>query len=282
MDKSLIKLYLFITAAAVLLVLLVPIALGHTSAWAEDAWTHVQLAASDHVMSIPQMPAQKGHIVFVMDDGWETQYTAAYPLFEKYGYPACIAVIPAAVDTDNYMSYRQLADLYLDGWDMLNHTYNHLNLAELSEQAQAEQMNKSREWLESHGLKCGADILVYPGGAFNQTTLDVMKREDFAAGRSLKSLWLADQASSLEDAEVCNLISGMPFDAVKAAVDKTMSNGSTVIFMMHKIEPITDGTHMQIEEYFLEQILSYIAAYADRLNVVTMTQLLSVKQSPNI
>jgi peptidoglycan/xylan/chitin deacetylase (PgdA/CDA1 family) len=282
MDKPLIKLYLFIGAATVLLVLLVPVALGHTSSWVEDAWTHVQLATSDHVMSVAQPTEPKGHVVFVMDDGWETQYTAARPLFDKYGYTACIAVIPAAVGTENYMSYRQLADLYLDGWDMLNHTNNHLNLAELPEQTQAEQMARGRAWLNEHGLKRGSDILVYPGGAFNQATLDAMQREGFAAGRSLKSLWLTAQDCALEDAEVCNLISGMPLDIVKAAADKAMNNGSAVIFMLHKVEPVSDDTHMQIEEAFLEQILSYIADNADKLDVVTMTQLLSVRQPPNV
>ena len=276
MDKSLIKLFVFFAVAAVLLVLLAPVALGHTSTWAEDTWTHVRLAASRRIMSVPQEADQKGHVVFVMDDGWETQYTAAYPLFKEYGYTACIAVIPAAVGSDRYMSYKQLADLYLDGWDMLNHTYNHFNLAGLSEETQLEQMDGTRAWLRNKGLSSGSDIVVYPGGAFNQTTLDVIKREGFAAGRSLKSLWLAKSGSSLEDAEVCNLISGMSFDTVKAAADKAMNNRSTVIFMLHKVEPVTDGTHMQIEAEFLEQTLGYIKANDGKLEVVTMTQLLSL------
>lgn len=281
MDKSLIKLYLFIMAAAALLVLLAPVVLGHTSTWVNNTWTHVQLAASDRTVSVPETVDKKGNAVFVMDDGWETQYTAAYPLLKKYGFPACIAVIPAPVGTEGYMSYRQLADLYLDGWDMLNHTYNHLNLAALPGDKQAEQMKRGRTWLEERGFQCGADILVYPGGAFDEATLEVMKREGFAAGRSLKSLWLTAQDCSLEDAEVCNLISGMAFDEAKAAVDKAMNNGTTVLFIMHKVEPVSDDTYMQIGEDFLDQVLSYIANNADKLNVITMTQLLSVNQSSN-
>ena len=53
---------------------------------------------------------------------------------------------------------------------------------------------------------------------------------------NLKNLWLADQNSFLEDTEVCNLISGLPFDAVKAAANKAMNNGSTEICMMQKLE----------------------------------------------
>lgn len=276
MDKSLVKLLLFIVAAAVLLVLLAPVAMGRTSAWVEDAWTHVRLAASNDVMSVPQETEQKGHVVFVMDDGWETQYTAAYPLFKKYGFPACIAVIPAAVGTDRYLSYQQLGNLYLDGWDMLNHTNNHFNLAGLSKEMQLKQMDDARTWLKDKGLGRGSDILVYPGGAFNQTTLDLMKEEGFAAGRSLKSLWLAGKDCSMEDAEVLNLISNMPFDEVKAAADKAINNRSTIIFMLHKVEPVTDDTHMQIDEEFLEQVLSYISDNSDKLEVVTMSQLLSM------
>ena len=276
MDKTLIKLYLVIALAAALMLVVLPNALGHTAAWTSDTLTRARLAAAGDVQPVSDITDKnKGEIVFVMDDGWETQYTAGYALLQNYGYKGCVAVIPAAVGMEGYMTYHQLADMYLDGWDLLNHTYNHISLPELPEIEQAEQMKRARKWLHARGFKRGADVLVFPGGSFDETTTQVMKKEGFTAGRSLKSLWDVRQDCSVEDVELCNLISGMPIEHAIKAADKAMNNGSAVIFMLHKIEPVTDGTYMQIDEPFLKQLLDYISANADRLSVVTITQLLS-------
>ncbi len=276
MDRTLIKLYLVIVAAAALMLFTLPAALGHTAAWTLDTWTRVQLAAAGDVQPISQSAAgQTGKVVFVMDDGWDTQYTAGFPLFQKYGYKGCVAVIPAAVGMDGYITYHQLAEMYMDGWDMLNHTYNHVSLPALTDEEKAAQMKRARKWLKARGFKRGADVLIFPGGAFDDATVQVMQKERFAAGRSLKSLWAVDQDCSVDGVEVCNLISGMPFENATGAVDKAMNNGSAVIFMVHKIEPVTDQTYMQVEEAFIKDLLDYISQNADRLSVITLTELLS-------
>jgi peptidoglycan/xylan/chitin deacetylase (PgdA/CDA1 family) len=173
-----------------------------------------------------------------------------------------------------YMSYPQLAELYQSGWDMLNHTYNHEDLTALSEDGLQQQMERGCAWLTEHGLKRGADVLVFPGGMFDSGTTGAMSRLGYRAGRSLKSLWLVSEDCTLENVEICNLISGMKFDTMKRAADKAMNNGSTVIFVLHRIEAVSDTSGMQIEEEALRRLLDYLSQNSGKLCVVTMTQLL--------
>lgn len=270
-----IKIYIVLAVSVVSFVLLMPAVLGHTSAWASDTVVRIELL-SQPAQAAEALPKET-RIVFVMDDGWETQYTQGYEILKKYGYSGCIAVIPAVVDTKPYMTYRQLADLYLDGWDMLNHTYNHALLTGLPQEEQSEQMITAREWLDSHGLKHGANVVVFPGGGFDSVTLEALSTSQFSAGRSLKSLWTANAGCILEDVEICSIFDTVGFEYAKSAIDKAIRTGSTLILVVHKIEPVTDSHHMQIAPEDFLRIVSYIHDHEDELSVITMTQLLNAE-----
>lgn len=279
MDKHLVKLYIVILAFLVLAILLTPVIMGRTSALVAEAATAVKLAdyKADETESIA--PAEeKGSVVIIMDDGFETQYTSGYNVLKSSGLKGAVAVIPAAVGEAGYMDYRQLAEQYMDGWDMLNHTYNHMGLTELSKEEQASQILRGRDWLRSHQLLRGSDILVYPAGRHNDLTKEALNETGTAAARSLKSVWTSELDCTLEDVEVCNVISGMPFKEITSAIDKAANNKSAVLLVLHKIEPITDDSKMQVEESTLQSIVDYIVGNSATLNVVTLSELLQMRQ----
>jgi peptidoglycan/xylan/chitin deacetylase (PgdA/CDA1 family) len=276
MDKTLIKLYIVVIAAIALAVIAAPPIIGHTAGWAKDTVTHAELlaASADDVA----MPASgTGKVVFVMDDGWETQYTKGYEVLKQYGFAACIAVIPAAVGMDGYMDYSELAELYKHGWDMLNHTYNHFSLAELGARDQKEQMVRGREWLKVRGLLRGSDIVVFPGGAFDDLTLHIMSEQGLSAGRSLKCVWVTDERGMMADTRIFNVLTTSSLENIKKEIDKAAANESTVILLFHKIEAVTDETQMQVDKQVLESIAAYIDEQGDKLSVVTLSGLLAAK-----
>jgi peptidoglycan/xylan/chitin deacetylase (PgdA/CDA1 family) len=278
MDKHLVKLYFVILVFLVLAILLTPVILDRTSALVAEAATAAKLAAYKAGETESIAPAEeKGSVAIIMDDGFETQYTSGYKVLKRSGLKGAVAVIPAAVGEAGYMNYRQLAELYMDGWDMLNHTYNHMGLTELSKEEQALQILRGRDWLRSRQLLRGSDILVYPGGNHNELTKEALKETGTAAARSLKSVWVRELDCTPEDVEVCNIISGMPVKDIKAAIDKAANNKSAVLLVLHKIEPVTDDSKMQIEESTLQSIVDYIADNGS-LNVVTLSELLQMQQ----
>lgn len=270
-----IKIYIVLIVSAVLCVMFVPAVLGYTSAWAANTTARIRLLGQP--AQTADATQDETHIVFVMDDGWDTQYTQGYSILKKYGYPGCIAVIPATVDTDNYVSYSELADLYMDGWDMLNHTYNHVQLTGMTQDKQAEQMIQARDWLTSHGLKRGSDVIVFPGGLFDAATLDALSTNHFIGGRSLKSLWTATAGCILEDVEVCSIYDDLSFDTVQAAIDKAIRGNSTLVLVIHKIEPVTEDQHMQVSPEDFSRIVDYIHDQEENLSVITMTQLIDAE-----
>lgn len=278
MDKPLLKLYLFLAVFFTLALQFIPAVASRTAAWAVQTVTRVELAmyrASTGNGSRGTPEGGKGNVVFIMDDGWETQYTRGYKKLKQYDFQACIAVIPSLVSECGYMDYHQLADLYMEGWDLLNHTYNHFNLLDLPGPEQARQVNMAQKWLNSRGLGRGSDIVVFPQGQWSESLLHLIKDEGFAAARSLDSLWSAKSDSLPGDVKFCNLISSITLDEVEAAITGAAENRSTLILILHKIEPVTVDTQMQLTEELFDCIVDLIYANANSLNVVTLTQLLA-------
>lgn len=282
MDRSLLKLYVILAASLSLVIICFPMTVAKTAGWAMETMTRAELTVySASTVKTKDTTAQgKGNVVIIMDDGWETQYTCGYQTLKQYNFKACISVIPATVNEYGYMSYRQLADLYMDGWDLLNHTYNHLNLLELSEIEQTRQINMARKWLSSRGFGRGGDIVIFPQGKSSKDLTQLLKDQGFVAARTLNGLWSAKANCTLEGVEIRNLISSISLDAVKEAVNKAINNQSTVILILHKIEPVTENTQMQLDEKMFNRIVEYLASNEHCLNVITMTELLAGGQGP--
>jgi peptidoglycan/xylan/chitin deacetylase (PgdA/CDA1 family) len=267
MAKPMIKIYAVLLISLALCLLLLPSGLGRTAAWASDASVRIRLLGNQTAKAAENITGQ-AHVIFVFDDGWDSQYIYGYETLKKYEYCGCVAVIPSAVGTQGYMTYGELADLYSDGWDILNHTYNHVLLTGLPAEEQKKQICKARKWLISRGLSRGADIVVFPAGDYDTSILQTLAANDFSAGRSLKSLWSVKAACNLEDVEICNISPGMDFEYVKNAIDKAILAKSTVILLVHKIEPVTEDTYKQLPlENFSE---SWIMSMNVRINSLSL------------
>jgi peptidoglycan/xylan/chitin deacetylase (PgdA/CDA1 family) len=245
----------------------------------EDTATGAKLAAyGAEGLDRPLSEGEKGSVVIMMDDGYESQYTRGYDILKRYGMKAAISVIPAAVGNAGYMNYQQLAELYMAGWDMMNHTYNHIELKGLGAEQQAEQISQGAEWLRGRRLARGSDILIYPGGQHDESTIDAIKKTGVAAARSLKSVWSTALGCTFEDVEICNVISGLSLENIELSIDKAANNRSAVVLVLNKIEPETDDTRMQTDEERLESIIEYIASKDDELDVITPSELLRARQ----
>jgi Polysaccharide deacetylase len=65
-------------------------------------------------------------IVISFDDNWLTQFTEAFPYMMRKGVPGTIYAIQETIGLDRYMSLPMLKDVYATGWDVGNHTTDHM------------------------------------------------------------------------------------------------------------------------------------------------------------
>src|SRR3972149_1050811 len=105
-----------------------------------------------------------GTVSFAFDDGQKSVYTLARPILAAKGVPATFFIETAPLNggetwTVNWSQLKELQDSY--GWEVGSHSVNHPYLTKTSDQTLDYELKKSREDLESHGLKVKAFATPY-------------------------------------------------------------------------------------------------------------------------
>lgn len=104
-----------------------------------------------------------GYFTITFDDGFETTYTAAYPILEAEGLRANLAINPTPIDRnwDTYLSLAQVEELHSAGWSIINHTMGHPHLPELSAAEMEAQILDAQAWIDAHGYT-GGNVFIPP------------------------------------------------------------------------------------------------------------------------
>lgn len=119
----------------------------------------------DSIKAKKKLPSRTVAITF--DDGYENNFTVAYPILKKYGFPATIFVVTDWVGRAGYISWDQIKRMADNGIDIGAHTKTHPCLTDL---------DRSRAWDEISGSKRTIEAMIghevkffcYPFGAFNE------------------------------------------------------------------------------------------------------------------
>lgn len=105
-----------------------------------------------------KIPAKSVLITF--DDGYEDFFTDAYPILQKFGYPATVFVSTGLVDNPDYLSWNQIISMR-DKILFANHTWSHKNVQVNS--AMEYEISTADTQLLDHGQN-SPKIFAYPYG----------------------------------------------------------------------------------------------------------------------
>ena len=114
-------------------------------------------------------------IAITFDDGFENNYTAAFPVLKKLGIPATIFICPGLVGKEDYLTWSQVVEMSESGVISIgSHSMSHAYLPGSTEQKLNIEISDSKRAIESHTRK---DIysFCYPVGGFNDYVRDKVK-----------------------------------------------------------------------------------------------------------
>lgn len=216
----------------------------------------------------------KTKIVFMFDDGWRSVHSEAYSLMKEYGYKGSVSIIPSLIVEDEYMSYKELAELYLEGWDLLNHSYSHRADAYNNTDELLSDFDKSRRWMDNRYFGKCSDMVVMPHGEINPYLIRQLKNAGYRSVRTSDNIIVLDSFNYYYyPITSINPVTNISANEVTAQLKQGINELKTFVLIFHKIGYEDDEFGMTYNKDMLKQIIMFIDRHSDKFQVLTYSQL---------
>jgi peptidoglycan/xylan/chitin deacetylase (PgdA/CDA1 family) len=216
-------------------------------------------------------------VIITFDDGSETTYTKAFPIMQTNGQKGVSYIISNIVGDAGRMTLAQLTEMYNAGWDIGNHSENHVYLtSQIKSVLHSEIDNCSRFLFESGFIK-SYKMFSYPYGDYNQTVVDYLISQNFQLCRSSiegqydEQLELGGNNQFLMKSRYIAKTTATA--TVQGYIDDVITNGGLCVLMFHAIVDADAGDYEYLTADF-QTISDYIKTKVDAklLKCVTMSE----------
>ncbi len=123
---------------------------------------------------LSQLHSIKKPVLITFDDGYENNYTNAYPILKKYEFKATIFLVADFIDKPKFLKLEEIRKMR-DIIDFQSHTMTHRHLAALDPAKIEFELSESKKRLE-YLLGKKIDIIAYPYGSYDSSVLDIAKK----------------------------------------------------------------------------------------------------------
>lgn len=209
----------------------------------------------------------KGVITFIFDDGWLDIFTEAYPVFEKYGKVATIAIIKGYVDKPGGLSSKHISRLVQKGWDVVAHATRDKSLLTMTRQEQDRELSTSRAYLWKNFW--ATNFFIYPFGEVDEVLVELTKKY-YQAGRGYEQGFNKLPVNPF-DIKIISLEKDTEVENIKNALDRAEKEKLWLVFVGHHVSTTAKGQYTLGSEK-LDSALDIISK--KNLKVVTLNQAL--------
>ncbi len=209
-------------------------------------------------------------VTFWLDDAWLSQYDTAWPILEKYGYTAAIAVPTTYADYGGYANWFQIRELQASGWEVTSHSLTHVcNYGQFFGDKLEDEFRQSKHDLITEGLR--HEQYVSPCGV-------VTPEIRALAEKYYQSMRTADADTNLLPLKDKYAIKAVTIDSstsvqtVERWLDRAEEEGSWVVLLFHQVDKSKDFYAVSPEKF--EQIVKVVKQR--RLTVVLPSQVINL------
>jgi len=130
-------------------------------------------------------PLPERPVILSFDDGWENQFTYAFPLLQKYGFTGTFYVVTGYLDHQNFMTVDQLKTMIAAGMTIGDHSRTHPALPSIGNpQRLKDEIAGSKSWLEER-LGVAIDTFAYPYGSYTAAVAAAVKAAGYRTARTV-------------------------------------------------------------------------------------------------
>ena len=148
-------------------------------------WIPIALALSllAHAQALEPIPDKL--IVLTFDDSKASHYTVVRPLLKKYGFGATFFITEGftfRTNKEDYLTWEQIAELHRDGFEIGNHTRDHMGVSKSDLPKLKEQVEAVNAQCAAHGIPRTVSF-AYPGNAIDPGGIRIIEELGFRFAR---------------------------------------------------------------------------------------------------
>jgi len=124
-------------------------------------------------------------VVLTFDDSKASHYTVVRPLLKKYGFGATFFITEGftfETNKDDYLTWEQIAELHRDGFEIGNHTRDHMALTKANLPKLKEQVEAINRQCAAHGIPTPLSF-AYPGNTIDPDAIQMLADLGFRFAR---------------------------------------------------------------------------------------------------
>ena len=115
-------------------------------------------------------------VILNFDDAYESQYTNAKPILDKYGYKATYYIVCNYVGNSGRLTWEDITALKNEGYDIASHTMNHADLTKTSKKETEFEVGGSKQCLLDHGINTSSFAYPFNGASSEASVIDVVAK----------------------------------------------------------------------------------------------------------
>ena len=124
-------------------------------------------------------------VVLTFDDAKASHYTVVRPLLKKYGFGATFFISEGfsfQTNKEDYLTWEQIAELHRDGFEIGNHTRDHMALEKGNLPRLREQVEAINAQCAAHGIPVPVSF-AYPGNTIDPDAIQMLAQLGFRFAR---------------------------------------------------------------------------------------------------
>jgi peptidoglycan/xylan/chitin deacetylase (PgdA/CDA1 family) len=198
------------------------------------------------------LKCDKPRLSFTFDDGWESAYTNGAALLNRYGYEGTFYLNPSTIDTANFMTSDQVAELVKNGHEIASHGYEHLNFTTLKRDDINYQFEHASNYFkEVHNMQRVSFAAPF-GGNDPQTTF--YARKYYASLRGTIDGVNTKQNLDPYNLRVLYVGGSVSQERLSAAIADAKSKNGWLILIYHRVETPAKGETILTPTQFQQQL----------------------------
>jgi peptidoglycan/xylan/chitin deacetylase (PgdA/CDA1 family) len=124
-------------------------------------------------------------VVLTFDDSKASQYTVVRPLLKTYGFGATFFITEGftfGTNKEEYLTWEQIGELHRDGFEIGNHTRDHMGLSKANLPKIKEQVDAINAQCIAHGIPTPTSF-AYPGNTIDPDAIPALAQLGFHFAR---------------------------------------------------------------------------------------------------